>query len=71
MNLYNTLAQLQNILEQLQKYLQRVFYAKIAYLWTGSKKKPCAIIAQWVRLRLPSCCPGFESKAHHLSLYHL
>ena len=47
------------------------FYAKIAYLWTGPKKKPCAVIAQWVRLRLPSCRPRFESKAHHLSLYHL
>ena len=25
-----------------------------------------AAIAQWIRLRLPSCCPGFESQAHHL-----
>ena len=25
-----------------------------------------AAIAQWIRLRLPFCCPGFESQAHHL-----
>ena len=25
-----------------------------------------AAIAQWIRLRLPSCRPGFESQAHHL-----
>ena len=25
-----------------------------------------AAIAQWIRLRLPSCPPGFESQAHHL-----
>ena len=23
-------------------------------------------IAQWIRLRLPSCGPGFESQAHYL-----
>ena len=28
-----------------------------------------ATIAQWIRLRLPSCRPGFESQAHHLSFY--
>ena len=28
-----------------------------------------AAIAQWIRLRLPSCRPGFESQAHHLSFY--
>ena len=26
-------------------------------------------IAQWIRLRLPSCNPGFESQAHHLRYY--
>ena len=25
-----------------------------------------AAIAQWIRLRLPSCGPGFESQAQHL-----
>ena len=25
-----------------------------------------AAIAQWIRPNLPSCCPGFESQAHHL-----
>ena len=25
--------------------------------------------AQWIRLRLPSCHPGFESQAHHLCFY--
>ena len=24
-----------------------------------------AAMAQWIRLRLPSCSPGFKSKAHH------
>ena len=28
-----------------------------------------AAIVQWIRLRLPSCHPGFESQAHHLSFY--
>ena len=27
-----------------------------------------AAIVQWIHLRLPSCCPGFESQAHHLCL---
>ena len=28
-----------------------------------------ATIAQWIRLCLPSCCPGFESQAHHLRFF--
>ena len=28
-----------------------------------------AAIAQWIRLRLPSCRPGFESQAHHLRFH--
>ena len=28
-----------------------------------------APIAQWIRLRLPSCRPGFESQAHHLRFF--
>ena len=28
-----------------------------------------AAIAQWIRLHLPSCCPGFESQAHHLCFF--
>ena len=28
-----------------------------------------ATIAQWIRLRLPSCRPGFESQAHHLCFF--
>ena len=28
-----------------------------------------AAIVQWIHLRLPSCCPGFESLANHLSFY--
>ena len=27
--------------------------------------------AQWIRLRLPFCRPGFESKANHLSFYFI
>ena len=26
-------------------------------------------MAQWIRLRIPSCRPGFESQAHHLRSY--
>ena len=32
-----------------------------------------AVIAQWIRLRQPSCRPagpGFVSQAHHLRFYH-
>ena len=28
-----------------------------------------AAIAQWIRPNLPSCCPGFESQAHHLRFH--
>ena len=28
-----------------------------------------AAVAQWIRSRLPSCRPGFESQAHHLRFY--
>ena len=28
-----------------------------------------AAIAQWIRLRLPSCHPGFESQARHLCFF--
>ena len=30
-----------------------------------------AAIAQWIRLRLPFCCPGFQSQAYHLSFYKI
>ena len=30
-----------------------------------------ATIAQWICLRLPFCCPGFESQAHNLLFYYL
>ena len=38
---------------------------------THSDQRGKAAIAQWNRLYLPSCCPRFESQAHHLRLYHL
>ena len=28
-----------------------------------------AAIAQWIRLRLPSCHPRFKSQAHHLRFF--
>ena len=28
-----------------------------------------AAVAQWIRLRLPSCRPGFKSQAHHLRFF--
>ena len=30
-----------------------------------------AAIAQWIRHRLPSCRPGFESQARHLCFHQL
>ena len=27
------------------------------------------LIVQWIRLRLPSCGPGFESQAHHPCIF--
>ena len=30
-----------------------------------------AAVAQWIRSRLPSCRPGFESQAHHLCFFNL
>ena len=30
-----------------------------------------AAIAQWFRLRLPFCGPGFESQAHHLRFFSI
>ena len=35
------------------------------------KKIGGAAITQWIRLRLPSCHPGYDSQAHHLCFYHL
>ena len=35
----------------------------------SSKSYWGAAIAQWIRLRLPSCRPGFESQAHHLCFH--
>ena len=34
-------------------------------------KEEGAAIAQWIRLRLPSCGPRIESQAHHLRWFHL
>ena len=30
-----------------------------------------ATVAQWIRLRLPSCHPGFKSQAQHLTFINL
>ena len=30
-----------------------------------------AAVAQWIRSRLPSCRPGFESQAHHLRFFQI
>ena len=51
----------------------RIFFYLCGNLWLkfGSKLwiHNGAGIAQWIRLRLPSCCPGFKSQAHHLCFY--
>ena len=38
---------------------------------TGNKRfaNIAAAIAQWIRLRLPSCSPGFKSQAHRVCFY--
>ena len=35
------------------------------------KQDISAAIAQWIRLRLPSCRPGYESQAHHLRFFSI
>ena len=40
------------------------------HLVSNQISKTCAI-AQWIHLRLPSCRPGFESQANHLSFYFI
>ena len=37
----------------------------------GSPLGGGAAIAQWIRPCLPSCSPGFESQAHHLSFFKI
>ena len=37
---------------------------------TANKITGGAAIAQWIRLRLPSCRPGFKSQAHHLCFFN-
>ena len=32
---------------------------------TFTRKLLHLAIAEWIRLRLPSCCPRFKSQAHH------
>ena len=41
------------------------FILQVVQIWRGRD----AAIAQWIRLRLPSCRPGFESQAHHLCFH--
>ena len=38
-------------------------------LWGKKLNVKLAAIAQWFCLRLPSCGPGFKSRAHHLCLF--
>ena len=41
------------------------------WAFVGHNIQPLAAIAPWFRLRLPSCCPGFESQAYHLCFFNL
>ena len=47
----------------------------MSFHWEFDTKNRCfswgAAITQWIRLRLPSCHPGFDSQADHLNFYHL
>ena len=37
----------------------------------NKKRNGGAAVAQWIRSRLPSCRPGFDSQAHHLRFFNL
>ena len=41
------------------------------YLHKLKKNSIAAVLAQWIRLRLPFCGPGFESRAHQLRYFQL
>ena len=46
---------------------------KFSFPWDNCNKwrKLGAVIAQWIRLRLPSCRPGFEFQAHFNVFFNL
>ena len=53
----------------------RDIFTRISFLlqsaWRSYGETMGAAIAQWILLRLPSCCPGFETQAHHLHFFNL
>ena len=49
----------------LRKNKQKIWRLHIVYKVCG------AAIAQWIRLHLPSCCPGFDYQAQHLHFLNL
>ena len=52
-----------------QGYFSPLYYLP-SVLWVLPKILAWgAAIAQWIRLRLPSCRPGLESQAYQLSFY--
>ena len=55
--------------EKISDEIQKVIYQLL--LLTNLGRLRGAAIAQWIRLRLPSCRPGFESQANHLSFYFI
>ena len=59
-----------NVRKQNENYLLwRENCQKRQYIRATKWETKGAAIAQWIRLRLPSCCgPGFEFRAHHLPM---
>ena len=51
------------------KPLHMIPFSSRRILEYKNKVKWGAAIAQWIRLRLPSCRPGFESQANHLHFF--
>ena len=42
-----------------------MFLLNVCHWELGDYAPKCVIIAQWIRLRLSFCSPGFESQAYH------
>ena len=52
--------------------ITKSLYVAIQNALPKYKRKPNvrgAAVAQWIRLRFPSYCPGFEFQANHLRFY--
>ena len=52
--------------------LQKILCKRDTQIWRlNNALSRGAAIAQWIRLHLPSCCPGFDYQAQHLHFLNL